>query len=54
MTFSASKATQAVRAAIESDTQHGAVVPPLHLSSKHWPNSKAAPAPWSLPRAWGR
>lgn len=28
-----SKATQAVRASIESDTQHGAVVPPLHLSS---------------------
>jgi cystathionine gamma-synthase len=28
-----SKATCAVRASIESDTQHGAVVPPLHLSS---------------------
>ncbi len=33
MTSPASKATQAVRASIESDTQHGAVVPPLHLSS---------------------
>ena len=33
MTFSASKATRSVRAAIESDTQYGAVVPPLHLSS---------------------
>ena len=33
MTFKANTATQAVRAAIESDTQHGAVVPPLHLSS---------------------
>lgn len=33
MTFKASTATRAVRAAIESDTQHGAVVPPLHLSS---------------------
>lgn len=33
MTFQASKATRAVRASIESDTQHGAVVPPLHLSS---------------------
>jgi cystathionine gamma-synthase len=33
MTFSASKATRAVRASIESDTQYGAVVPPLHLSS---------------------
>ena len=29
----ADSATRAVRAAIESDTQHGAVVPPLHLSS---------------------
>src|SRR5210317_1059018 len=33
MTSSVCKATAAVRAAIESDTQHGAVVPPLHLSS---------------------
>jgi len=33
MTFRANSATLAVRAAIESDTQHGAVVPPLHLSS---------------------
>ncbi|MDH3613388.1 MAG: cystathionine gamma-synthase [Gammaproteobacteria bacterium] len=33
MTFRANPATRAVRAAIESDTQHGAVVPPLHLSS---------------------
>ncbi len=33
MTFEATTATRAVRAAIESDTQHGAVVPPLHLSS---------------------
>jgi cystathionine gamma-synthase len=33
MTFSVSNATKAVRASIESDTQHGAVVPPLHLSS---------------------
>jgi cystathionine gamma-synthase len=28
-------ATSAVRAALESDTQHGAVVPPLHLSSTY-------------------
>ena len=35
MTFSNSKATRAVRASIESDTQHGAVVPPLHLSSNY-------------------
>lgn len=32
---SANAATLAVRAAIESDTQHGAVVPPLHLSSNY-------------------
>ncbi len=32
---SISPATLAVRAAIESDTQHGAVVPPLHLSSNY-------------------
>jgi len=28
-------ATQAVRAALETDTQHGAVVPPIHLSSNY-------------------
>lgn len=33
MTSPASKATRAVRASIESDSQHGAVVPPLHLST---------------------
>lgn len=33
MNSPASKATRAVRASIESDTQYGAVVPPLHLSS---------------------
>lgn len=33
MTSRISKATSAVRASIESDTQYGAVVPPLHLSS---------------------
>lgn len=35
MTSSVSKATSAVRASIESDTQHGAVVPPMHLSSNY-------------------
>lgn len=35
MTFSVDSATAAVRAALESDTQHGAVVPPLHLSSNY-------------------
>lgn len=33
MSDSQSAATQAVRAALESDTQHGAVVPPIHLTS---------------------
>ncbi len=33
MTSKAAPATRAVRAAIESDTQYGAVVPPMHLSS---------------------
>ena len=35
MTFEATTATRAVRAAIESDQQHGAVVPPLHLSTNY-------------------
>ena len=35
MTFKATTATRAVRAAIESDQQHGAVVPPLHLSTNY-------------------
>ena len=33
MHFSENPATKAVRASLESDQQHGAVVPPLHLSS---------------------
>jgi len=33
MNYQASKTTRAVRASIESDTQYGAVVPPLYLSS---------------------
>ena len=33
MTISVNSATAAVRASLESDSQHGAVVPPLHLSS---------------------
>ncbi len=35
MSLTPSKATAAVRASIESDTQYGAVVPPLHLSSNY-------------------
>ncbi len=31
----ASPCTRAVRAGVESDTQHGAVIPPLHLSSNY-------------------
>ena len=33
--MSLTPATRAVRAGIESDTQHGAVVPPLHLSTNY-------------------
>lgn len=33
MSWQPSPATRAVRAALESDSQHGAVVPPLHLTS---------------------
>ena len=33
MTSEAKPATRAVRASLESDAQHGAVVPPIHLSS---------------------
>jgi len=33
--MSLSPTTRAVRAALESDTQHGAVVPPIHLSSTY-------------------
>lgn len=35
MTDARSPATKAVRAALESDTQHGAVVPPIHLTSTY-------------------
>lgn len=35
MNHAPSSATRAVRAALESDTQHGAVVPPLHLTSTY-------------------
>ncbi len=35
MSDSQAPATQAVRAALESDTQHGAVVPPIHLTSTY-------------------
>lgn len=35
MSSSPDTATLAVRAALETDTQHGAVVPPLHLSSNY-------------------
>lgn len=35
MTDTVAPCTRAVRAGIESDTQHGAVVPPLHLSTNY-------------------
>lgn len=35
MTFSVDSATAAVRASLETDAQHGAVVPPLYLSSNY-------------------
>jgi cystathionine gamma-synthase len=35
MTFSVDSATAAVRASLETDSQHGAVVPPLYLSSNY-------------------
>lgn len=35
MTQPTSPATRAVRAALESDSQHGAVVPPIHLTSTY-------------------
>ena len=35
MTNSIAPGTRAVRAGIETDTQHGAVVPPLHLSTNY-------------------
>lgn len=35
MSFVDRPATRAVRASLESDSQHGAVVPPLHLSSNY-------------------
>ena len=35
MTFRPDPATLAVRASVESDTQHGAVMPPLYLSSNY-------------------
>ena len=35
MSETPSPCTRAVRAGIESDTQHGAVVPPFHLSTNY-------------------
>jgi cystathionine gamma-synthase len=35
MSTESTTATRAVRAGIESDTQHGAIVPPLHLSTNY-------------------
>ncbi len=51
MTSPASKATRAVRASIESDTQHGAVVPPLHLSSNFTFEGFAKPRQYDYTRS---
>lgn len=51
MTSSASKTTSAVRASIESDTQHGAVVPPLHLSSNFAFEGLGAPRQYDYTRS---
>jgi cystathionine gamma-synthase len=46
-----SKATSAVRASIESDTQYGAVVPPLHLSSNYAFEGLGAPRQYDYTRS---
>lgn len=46
-----SAATRAVRAALESDTQHGAVVPPIHLTSTYAFKSFGAPGPYDYTRS---
>jgi cystathionine gamma-synthase len=46
-----SKATSAVRASIESDTQYGAVVPPLHLSSNYTFEGLGAPRQYDYTRS---
>jgi cystathionine gamma-synthase len=51
MTSQISKATSAVRASIESDTQHGAVVPPLHLSSNYTFNGLGEPRQYDYTRS---
>ena len=51
MTSRVSKATSAVRASIESDTQHGAVVPPLHLSSNYTFAGFGDPRPYDYTRS---
>ena len=51
MTSPTSKATRAVRASIESDTQHGAVVPPLHLSSNYAFESLGEPRQYDYTRS---
>lgn len=43
--------TRAVRAALESDAQHGAVVPPLHLSSNYTFESFARPRQYDYTRS---
>lgn len=46
-----SKVTQSVRSGLESDTQHGAVIPPLHLSSNFTFESFAQPRTYDYTRS---
>ena len=46
-----SQATSSVRASIESDTQYGAVVPPLHLSSNYTFEGLGAPREYDYTRS---
>jgi cystathionine gamma-synthase len=51
MSDSPAPCTRAVRAGIESDTQHGAVVPPLHLSTNYAFEGLAGKRPYDYSRS---
>ncbi len=51
MTSVPHRSTRAVRAALESDAQHGAVVPPLHLSSNYTFEGFARPRAYDYTRS---
>lgn len=48
---SSAPATRAVRAGIESDTQHGSIVPPLHLSTNYSFNGLGGKRPYDYSRS---